>query len=147
MNLGALIDALKACDQKADVYIDRSPVYLSPTTVTSYRGIYAELAIGVECTKYGRPVGEVASMLEAAVGATFEGYKGGSYKMDRSTHVWIANWGEAGDSEVTGVRIVCGSVYLTWSSDDATPGAVLSDRDRALVGERLDEIRKIIDRG
>lgn len=63
----------------------------------SYRGYYDELAF--------RPAENVTigSMLEnarSALGQTFEGYKGGSYKMDEYTDCWIAEYGESGGDKI-----------------------------------------------
>lgn len=43
-------------------------------------------------------------MLRSAVGAAFEGYKGGVFTMSRHTPVWVANYGNAGNTAVVGVR-------------------------------------------
>lgn len=60
----------------------------------SYRGYYDELAF--------EPVQNVsvADMLAAAkdaLGATYRGYKGGTYKMGEWTPVWLAHYGECGE--------------------------------------------------
>lgn len=60
----------------------------------SYRGIYAELAF--------EPAHDidVAAMLKSArdaVGHSYLGYKGGSFKMDRFTEVHLATYGETGE--------------------------------------------------
>jgi len=43
----------------------------------------------------------VDSMLKCArdaVGATYEGWKGGDFKMDEETDVYLGNWGECGET-------------------------------------------------
>lgn len=60
----------------------------------SYRGYYEELAF--------EPVSRtlVADMLQAAksaLGAIYEGYRGGEFKMDASTKCYLAHWGECGE--------------------------------------------------
>lgn len=60
-----------------------------------YRGYYEQLAF-----EPARNV-TVGSMLEcakSAVGQTFEGYKGGDYTMDNYTRVWLAEYGDTGES-------------------------------------------------
>lgn len=60
----------------------------------SYRGYYEDLAF--------EPAGEAMNVCDlivicrSAMGKTFEGYKGGEYKMDETTPVWIAERGESG---------------------------------------------------
>lgn len=59
----------------------------------SHRGDYSELAF--EPTE-NITFGEMLSEARSAVGATFEGYKGGDFKMSEFTPVYIANYGETG---------------------------------------------------
>jgi hypothetical protein len=72
--------------------------------VMSYRGYYEELAI------YAAPDGEVVSVaslrriLSGAVGKTFTGYKGGNYRMDRRTPLWVSEYGAADGTIIVGVR-------------------------------------------
>jgi len=60
----------------------------------SYRGYYEDLAF--------KPVENITvrEMLEAAksaLGCTFEGYKGGKFKMSEFSECWLAHWGERGE--------------------------------------------------
>lgn len=58
----------------------------------SYRGYYRDLAFEPgEST-----AGAVLEAARAALGATFEGYKGGDYVMGKSTPVWVASYGCCG---------------------------------------------------
>lgn len=99
MYLRQLIDALRNAD----------PDYVAPFGFAepgSYRGYYNDLAF-----KPTRNV-TVASMLahaESALGATFEGYKGGEYTMDEWTTCWIAEYGCAGGDCIGRILIA----YLT----------------------------------
>ncbi len=61
----------------------------------SYRGSYDELAF---IPAENVTVGEMLKEAEGAVGAIFNGYKGGEYKMGLSTQVWIAKYGEEGET-------------------------------------------------
>ena len=82
----------------------------SVSSLCSYRGYYDQLAIG-----RATPVRTVADVLEdarGAVGASFDGYKGGSYRMDNSTPVWFADYGEAPGYAVVGVRQVGDAVHI-----------------------------------
>lgn len=105
MNLGKLIEELRNAD----------PDYIAPigfAAPRSYRGYYEDVAF--------EPAENVsvASMLrhaESALGATFEGYKGGEYTMDEWTTCWISNYGESG-----GVCI--GSVLVAYLTGQARKG-------------------------
>ena len=46
------------------------------------------------------------------VAKAFEGYKGGRYKMNSRTPVWVANWGENCHSAIVGVRCDADEVLL-----------------------------------
>ena len=87
MNLGELIDFLEHQDPNFIV----KKGFHEPH---SYRGYYEQLAFepcdNISCKE----------MLEAAKEAldkTYEGYKGGDFKMTQYTEVWIANYGDCGD--------------------------------------------------
>lgn len=90
MNLGELIDWLEKQDQELIV----KDGFSSPH---SDRGSYDELAFTP------KPEAKIADMLKyakSADGATFTGWKGGDFKMDRSTSVYIGEYGICGD-EIT----------------------------------------------
>ena len=99
MNLGKLIEELRNAD----------PDYIAPigfAAPRSYRGYYEDVAF-----KPAENV-SVASMLrhaESALGATFEGYKGGKYTMGERTTCWISNYGESGGDCIGSVLVA----YLT----------------------------------
>lgn len=61
----------------------------------SYRGFYSELAFEPQRNAL---VKDMLREAQACVGVTFEGYKGGDYEMDESSHVWISSYGTTSDS-------------------------------------------------
>lgn len=83
MTLGELIARLEAMPADAPVNLDEPH---------SYRGYYRDLAFEPgEST-----AGAVLDAARAALGATFEGYKGGDYVMGKSTPMWVASYGCCG---------------------------------------------------
>jgi hypothetical protein len=104
-SLGQLIDALApllaAKSVATEVVFDFCGA--CPDDIGSWRGSYAELAISFNFGSF-MPLGKFVSMLKGADGATFDGYKGGEFRMSRSTPVWVANWGNSGNTGVVGVR-------------------------------------------
>ena len=60
----------------------------------SYRGYYEDIAF--EPTGKAMNVCEMIAICKSAIGKTFEGWKGGSFEMDETTPVWIAERGESG---------------------------------------------------
>ena len=91
----------------------------------SYRGYYDELAF--EPTD-NVTVGSMLADAESALGETFEGYKGGEYKMGAGTTVNLAAWSCCGEPISSGM--------LSWmieGSDSAAEIASLRAQVAALV--------------
>lgn len=61
----------------------------------SFRGHYEQLAFE---PRRNIPIGNVLRAARSALGATYEGYKGGHYTMSEWTTCWIANYGSASDN-------------------------------------------------
>jgi hypothetical protein len=83
------------------VYFDFE--YFFPTTIDSWRGIYSELALDIDSSRGGvkaMPVTKFSKMLKNTVGKTFTGYKGGEFVMGKHTPVWVANYGNSGNTAV-----------------------------------------------
>lgn len=88
MTLGELIERLEKLDYS-------KPVKHGFGFPMSYRGYYDELAFSPE---ENTTIGEMLEHAKNALGATFEGYKGGDFTMDEFTPCWIAEYGNCGDS-------------------------------------------------
>jgi hypothetical protein len=86
--LGELIDRLEG--QNPDTVIR-----YGFTEPHSYRGDYSELAF--EPAENVR-VGDMLMAARAALGATFQGWKGGDYTMADYTSCWLAVCGDTGES-------------------------------------------------
>lgn len=97
LTLGELIRQLK--EVKPDVEVDFDFAGTYPTTLDSWRGRYAELALGFDGGHYndkqsGAPQAkDLILELESAIGKTFEGWKGGDFLMKADTQVWVNNPG------------------------------------------------------
>lgn len=90
MTLGTLIKWLEQQDQNLVVKDGFS-------TPHSDRGSYDDLAFKPERKS------RISNMLKhakSALGATFEGYKGGDFTMNEHTSVYIGKWGSCGE-EIT----------------------------------------------
>lgn len=83
MNLGDLIDELEKRDPKAVA----KKGFHNPH---SYRGDYYELAFEEtgEIT-----IGDMLEAARSAVGATYQGWKGGEFRMDRHSWCWLSGEG------------------------------------------------------
>jgi len=86
VNLGDIIDAFQQLDPDAVLPIGLNNPH-------SYRGDYMDLAF--EAVTDAK-VSDILDVLRSAVGATYEGYKGGDYRMDRWSSCWIAPYGSSG---------------------------------------------------
>lgn len=115
LTLGELILKLEAIqaknvrenkEQHATVSFDFGTAI--PTELDSWRGSYNELALGYKLTGYDSQNGHMDEItlphlideLTSAIGKTFEGWKGGDFKMSKNTPVWVANRGNSGDTVI-----------------------------------------------
>jgi hypothetical protein len=110
LTLGQLIEKIEAIVKKGyKCHDDSEPTvrydfeYLFPTTIDSWRGSYAELALNFETSGEELPVSKFLELLKSAVGKTFEGYKGGDFIMDERTPIWVANYSHSGNTAVVDV--------------------------------------------
>ena len=74
--------------------------YLHPTYLDSWRGSYNEIAIGFSEKGEGPTLSSFYSMINAAIGQEYTGWKGGEYTMNKHTPVWVANQGHSGNTAV-----------------------------------------------
>lgn len=115
LTLGVIIDKLEVIAkeqperiangrEEAQVYYDFE--YLFPTAINSWRGAYDELALDFVMSDYriGGPepmkVTAFLALMKQTVGEVFTGYKGGYYRMSKDTPVWVANYGNSGNTAV-----------------------------------------------
>lgn len=103
ISLGELIALLEARPADNDVSFDFCG--LMPGSVGSYRGYYDHLALDYHSDYSKRPtVADLLAELRGAVGKIYEGYKGGDFRMDESTPVWVSQYGESHSTAVLGVK-------------------------------------------
>ena len=105
MNLGQFIKELRKYPSDASVTLE--PFELYPTSFCSYRGYYPELALGY-CTEVECRSLTVEDLLKEAlecVGKTFTGYKGGEFKMDETTPLWVSNYGECSNTKIKEIKM------------------------------------------
>lgn len=87
-----------------------------PGSYDSYRGYYEYISLspdGKKCT-----VKDLLEMTRGAVDATFEGYKGGEYRMKADGRVWCSEWGEASGMGITAIKVEKYRVILELSQID-----------------------------
>ncbi len=101
LTLGDILLALVRANPELPVYLDRDCG--TPGDLISYRGYYSDLAI--ERGSKEVLCGAFAESLEATIGKTFEGYKGGDYTMSSSTLVWVSEYGDCTSMGVSGVNV------------------------------------------
>ena len=88
LTLGGLIAQLKKLP--ADCVLSADMGWQPSHKLSSYRGYYSDLAIepGAATT-----AGKLLVTSKAALGATFEGYKGGNFLMSAKTPLWLSAYG------------------------------------------------------
>jgi len=102
LSLGDIIDELeRIANKEQTVQFDFE--YARPTQLDSWRGDYAELAIGFEVDGKIK-VKDFLSELKSGVDKYFEGYKGGTFCMGLDTPVWVSNYGHAGNTGIVQVQ-------------------------------------------
>ncbi len=108
LSLGELIERLEAIETEDDCSVRFDFGYFRPSELMSWRGVYAELAVGfTDKGDYKDPqLSKFITELKGAIGKTYTGYKGGDFFMSKSTPVWVANYGESGNTAVVGVTPV-----------------------------------------
>jgi len=105
LTLGRLIEELTKLPPDAGCSLGRPH---------SYRGYYDQLAFE-NCS--GRTVANALSDAKAAMGACFQGYKGGDFWMTGNTMVWNADYGRCGQ-RIVGLRLVGNQVEIATAPDE-----------------------------
>jgi len=107
ITLGKLIELLENRPKDETVQFDFSGFY--PSGVASYRGYYDQLALGFDPESGDRnctpqiTVEQLIVKLKEADGKTYTGYKGGEYRMNLNTPIWMANYGCATSTAIIGL--------------------------------------------
>jgi len=88
LTLGELLDHLEKLECKEEKLI---PSLCNPH---SYRGYYTDLAFALSDNPLS--IDDTICLLKNCLGKTFDGYKGGSYTMNRDAPLWCAEYGDTG---------------------------------------------------
>jgi len=116
MNIGQIKEELKKADPTHSVYF--SFACCAPTTVNSWRGIYAEPAIGWAPTGYsGTADAPTVSVLlkeleDATDGREYTGWKGGEYRYRDSHPLHVDNPGDSTYTKIERVELKAWCVVL-----------------------------------
>lgn len=107
MTLGEFIKELEKCSPNSKVYIE--PFGFIPTDFNSYRGYYSNLALGYTVRDYSgnETVITTEQLIKKAkdcIGKTFIGWKGGEFKMNKHTPLWISNIGNCSDIAIKEIK-------------------------------------------
>lgn len=108
MNLGDLITRLEAADPNQVVRHG----FHNPH---SYRGYYMDLAFE---PAENITVGEILEAARSAVGATYEGWKGGQFKMNKHDWCWLSEEGTASGETISALLV---DLMLAPPADDVLP--------------------------
>lgn len=104
MTIGELLETLKRANQDANIKYSFGGC--SPTKIGSWRGIYAEPALGWEDADQYPTVRDVVAELELSLdGRTYYGYKGGEYAFRPKHELHIDNPGKYTCTEIDRVEL------------------------------------------
>jgi hypothetical protein len=127
IQLGELIDRLKeTLSVEPPPYVTKGApsrcVYFDwanaqPDGIHSDRGDYAHLAVGIKIGGPPPTVAEMIAMCEEADGQEYSGWKGGEFRMTRTTPVHIGNYGDWTQFSIVGVELDEPTVYLITRRD------------------------------
>lgn len=131
MSLGELIAALEAADPRLIL----PDGFHNPH---SYRGYYEQLAFE---PAQNVTVGAMLADARSALGAVYEGYKGGSYRMVDYTDCWIAEYGSTGDGDMLSPMLV--RLMLATGRLPADPEPEPDPSDPRQIAAHL--IRRLVD--
>lgn len=82
-----------------------------PGRETTYRGYYSDLAF--EPIDVPRGATEFLTQCQAALGNSYKGYKGGTFRINDKTPLWRAPWGVAtGDAIIDATISIKGDLVL-----------------------------------
>jgi len=110
MTIGEVIDALEAANPESSVHFAFG--HTTPTTVGSWRGIYADAALGWQ-EDGGITVAELLKNLKESIdGEVFHGWKGGKYTYNRDTTLHIDNPGDCSNTEIYRIERFPSSVVI-----------------------------------
>lgn len=113
LTLGALIEQLHTAPSGAFVRYEDGK---SPGREMSYRGYYDDLAFEDGGTT---TVEEFLKQCSAALNQTYEGYKGGDFRMDARTPLWRSEYGCASGEAIVGTETVgCNFILKTRMTND-----------------------------
>ena len=111
MNLQTLIETLSALDPTLPLRFDDGRLVRG---LCSWRGSYDQLTIDTVWgdDDEGLTVGGLLADAQAAVGKTFEGYKGGDYVMFPHTAVWADEYGRYQSQGIAGITVKKGTAVI-----------------------------------
>lgn len=100
LDFGNLVQELKRLSPDTSIRFDFG--YNVPSCWSSYRGYYEDLAIGyTDENPHEFTVKDFLDILYEAKAGTLLGYKGGEFRVDNKTNIWVAQ----GSSQCTGTFI------------------------------------------
>ena len=103
LTLGQIIQKIEGlADKTATIQYDFE--YYFPKSIDSWRGSYDELALDIHSGGGNELTAlQFIDILKEAIDNTYTGYKGGEFTMSEETPVWVANYGNSGNTAVVDV--------------------------------------------
>lgn len=106
-------------DKVSDKHVRFDFGYMRPEGLSSWRGIYAELAIGYSEESVEVTAKEFLEELKESVGKSYTGYKGGDFVMGKATPLHVDNYGHCTDTALVAIEVRQFDVLLrTWGLEE-----------------------------
>lgn len=99
------------CYPKKVVYYDHD-IDNIPEFFHSYRGYYSDISLSISPTNHDYTVGDILIAARKSIDFSFEGYKGGYYKMNSESRVWVSLYGNDSGLKCKGITQHNDTVYL-----------------------------------
>jgi len=109
LTLGQLIEQLAEFPPQAPVTFDFNGI--PPDVLDSYRGYYSDLALDYD-ERHSKTVKVLLEQCQSALGATFEGYKGGDYMMGEDTPLWVSHYSQSSGRAILGLSTLDDRVVI-----------------------------------
>lgn len=114
VTIGQLLALLDTVPDTAVVHFPFA--WIGPSGIASWRGVYADAAVGHTTGQHGDTlptVGSFRQMLLDCMGPTYQGWKGGDYVFTMDTPLHVDNPGQHTNTEIIGLKYDAGDNELT----------------------------------
>ncbi len=115
MKIGEIKEALKDVDKERTIRFDFG--FLSPSTIDSWRGNYANPAIGYAMDEHCTVQKFLDELYLATSGKLYYGYKGGEFTFSDDCILWVDNYGQFSETAIHDITVLSHVVIIETKHD------------------------------